>query len=442
MANGTVNDDGIFECFGNKYIFRVELYSNNIERSSLTLQLNAANVKLFRYASSVNQLCMDGEIVYVDINGDVDKFIHKHFCYCKVVLIHINPDTDYDPIRDSSMWHLFHVVNIEILNRAGHEITYKLKLVSANWWKCNSNLVFSNYGSKPESIIQLMKKLLVQKKLVVDEDSFSKVVTQVKMNYIANGNDNLFTSIPYLLARQFYFSKRDNSIKFVCYDNIFDKYYMLDLNNPDTLKSAETQMVSMFNSNHENVLNSYSSNFATVVRFPFTQVFNALKDIDAYDYNFQKNKFVEKPIKEAELLQYYNKHFDLTDTSEKFERRFQTEIPYITRTAYWANDRLQQMYQNAVDTLLGYNGLIINVPGNIVRKPGTSIIMNVDRTSTTQNDNIDVMQKKYKSIEGVWIVLKTVTYVQPNEETSKRLTQNLIMTRNFVYDDIDDNVKL
>ena len=54
MANGTVNDDGIFECFGNKYIFRVELYSNNIERSSLTLQLNAANVKMFRYATSVN----------------------------------------------------------------------------------------------------------------------------------------------------------------------------------------------------------------------------------------------------------------------------------------------------------------------------------------------------------------------------------------------------
>jgi len=89
------------------------------------------------------------------------------------------------------------------------------------------------------------------------------------------------------------------------------------------------------------------------------------------------------PVKEADLLQYYNKHFKIDDTFEKYEKRFNAQRDFITRSTYWNNEPIEKLYQNAIDTLLGYNGFIVNVAGNLTRKPGTCMMINVDRGSTT-----------------------------------------------------------
>ena len=52
------------------------------------------------------------------------------------------------------------------------------------------------------------------------------------------------------------------------------------------------------------------------------------------------------------------------------------------------------------------------------RKPGSCIMLNVDRCSTTKNEDIDKMSKRYKSIEGHWIVMNIDTFIRPNAEST------------------------
>lgn len=443
MSKQGLNNDGMFECNGNKFIFRVNIYSNNLARTSMTMQLDTGNIISFQHSIGMNDLCMTGSITYVDIQGGVDKFLHKEYTYARVEMFAVDPKTDYKPLREQLMYHIFHVNSIEILDRQKNEITYKLNLVSANWWKCTANLDFSNYGQKPEAIKSILKKLLVQCDLTIDQKMFDKVQTDVKLNWIASGNENMFTATKYLLSRQYYYSKqKEQALKFLCYDNVFDKYYLYDLSNEQTLKSAEQVLVSMFESSNEQMIGSYMSNFSTNTYFPFAKVFRSLRENRVTDYNYQKNVFLDKPIKEEDLLQYQNKHFNIDSTFDKFEKRFTCTRDFVQRSTYWCNQSIEQIYQNAIDTLVGYNGFIINVLGNMKRKPGSCVMLNVDRCSTTRNEDIDKMSKRYKSIEGHWIIMNIDTVIRPNADSTQRFTQNLTMTRNFVFDDVDKDKKL
>ncbi len=116
---------------------------------------------------------------------------------------------------------------------------------------------------------------------------FDKVQTDVKLNWIASGNENMFTATKYLLSRQYYYSKqKEQALKFLCYDNVFDKYYLYDLSNEQTLKSAEQVLVSMFESSNEQMIGSYMSNFSTNTYFPFAKVFRSLRENRVTDYNY------------------------------------------------------------------------------------------------------------------------------------------------------------
>ena len=80
-------------------------------------------------------------------------------------------------------------------------ISYKMTLVSCNWFNCTATLTYSNYDKPPETTVELIKKMLTLNELNIDADTFGKVKSEVKLNFITNGNDNTFTTIKYLLAR-------------------------------------------------------------------------------------------------------------------------------------------------------------------------------------------------------------------------------------------------
>ena len=60
--------------------------------------------------------------------------------------------------------------------------------------------------------------------LVVDDEIFDKVKTNVKINYISNTNDNLFTASRYLMKKLYYYSEKDTAVKFFLYNESNDKY--------------------------------------------------------------------------------------------------------------------------------------------------------------------------------------------------------------------------
>ena len=51
--------------------------------------------------------------------------------------------------EDNKFVHTFIVTNIKVLARNFSAIKYEIDIMSTNWFKCISNLSYSNYGQGP-----------------------------------------------------------------------------------------------------------------------------------------------------------------------------------------------------------------------------------------------------------------------------------------------------
>ena len=163
------------------------------------------------------------------------------------------------------------------------------------------------------------------------------------------------------------------------------------------------------------------------------------------DYDYLHNVFVNKPIKEQDLLDIYNKHVDIGGYQDRFEKRFTSTLKYVSRSTFWNSKMLEDIYKNMMDTLLNNNTLVINTNGNIVRKPSSIIMVNVDRqmqlVARDSPDSLDELKNKYKAYEGHWIAVKVHHMISPtSNDTAYR--QNLVLTRNFVPKDTNERSKL
>jgi len=114
----------------------------------------------------------------------------------------------------------FFVNNIGIEENTPGRIKYKLILSSTTWMNCIRNVNYSNYEKGKEKVFDIVKNILTQSEFKIDSKSFDSVGTTSDLNYITSGNDNVITSIRYLLNKM-YFSKEygfDTGIKGIVYD--------------------------------------------------------------------------------------------------------------------------------------------------------------------------------------------------------------------------------
>ena len=105
--------------------------------------------------------------------------------------------------------HDFFVTKIEILDRQGTVVTYRIHMVSVNWLNLSSTVNYTNYGKNPEQLFDIIKNLIKLAELEVDENTFSVVKSDVKLNYITNGNDTVASCIKYLLSKMIYYKQHD-----------------------------------------------------------------------------------------------------------------------------------------------------------------------------------------------------------------------------------------
>jgi hypothetical protein len=140
-------------------------------------------------------------------------------------------------------------------------------------------------------------------------------------------------------------------------------------------------------------------------------LFYSLYDKSVHDYDIQHDKFVDKSIKEQDLLNIYNKHFQVEGYKDAFEKRFESKRSYRTRTTYWNNYHLEQIYSNMTNTFLNDNALIVNTTGSITRIPSTAIVLNVDRMSAVKLEDTEELNKRYRFFEGTWIVTKVYNII-------------------------------
>ena len=97
-------------------------------------------------------------------------------------------------------------------------------MVSINWQNCISNVNYSNYSQESKDIFSIVKALLVQKELVPNKETFDSIKTAVKLDYITSSNDTVLTSVKYLLNKLYYYKDKDNSIKFLLYNEHTKQY--------------------------------------------------------------------------------------------------------------------------------------------------------------------------------------------------------------------------
>jgi hypothetical protein len=122
------------------------------------------------------------------------------------------------------------------------------------------------------------------------------------------------------------------------------------------------------------------ANFSSVSNYGSMKLFKSLFDRKQYDYNFNKDKFKITKLKDEDLLDIYNKNFEFSgDYIKRFEKRFDSDGLYTSRTSYWNNMILEKTYSNIVEAFIGENSLVINTVGELSRKPGTVIMLNLDR---------------------------------------------------------------
>lgn len=65
-----------FKYSNKKYTFFVNLYTGNGKEDDLRVSLDAADIEEFVYENKLNDLVMQGHVIYTDKYAQIDKFIN------------------------------------------------------------------------------------------------------------------------------------------------------------------------------------------------------------------------------------------------------------------------------------------------------------------------------------------------------------------------------
>ena len=468
-----------FKYNGEKYTFTVTFNHSDLKKP---ISLEHQQILKFQYVNELNQLCMTAELDCVDTGGQIDRLLDKMHVLCYVLLAaHKQKNDEAFTVEkidnDKVFQHIFLVDNIGIIDRHDSQITYKIKLTSINKIRCSANIAYSNYAidnDKEKSVFNIMKACFIQAGLNIDAESFERITTPVKLDYITNGNDTAETILKFLLNRLYYFSTKDTSFKAIAYNQNYDQYQLFDVVYA-TRKGLSAILLSMFNKSQNEAMTAQEpAQLATVAKFPYSSAIANIYSRDFQDYSFNSNEFVDKSIATKTLLQYYNTRPENSDYINKFKwplseaatstttassmlKTMLTNMAnlvqgattytaadptatYSRRGTYWNNNF--QIYDQLYKTLTEDNSLVVNCPGNLIRCPGNVVAIGIDRDKEKMiNDSrsqLEEMMNMYKGLESNWIISKVVNIVEPSKS---RYRQNLVLFRNYVTTALDSEVK-
>lgn len=422
--------------YGNKkYCFTAELFTLIAGEKQTNYVLNNENILSFEYTNALNQLVMDGTLTYLDKYGVIDKYIEKQFAYCQINFNLVDEKYDNQIVveklsEDEKFVHTFYMTGIQVLDRKHSEITYKIDLVSVNWFKCISNLSFSNYSSEPQQIFDVIKSMLTLNQLNIDQESFDKVKSSVKINYVTNGNDNTFTTVKYLLDKMYYYNEKDKELKFLLYNEHTDKFQLFDLIDKKLATGMYITVVSFFKSTSEEITQPEQNQLATVVSLPKTDTMQSLFKYNVFDFSYDYNRVDKSQIEPKTIVNVLNSRFIDSTYDKKYEDWFDTTLKFERSGSYWNNDF--SLYGDCFEILNKDNALVINTAAEILRQPGSFMNISVDRSvSYAESEDptkFEEVKNKYKNYEGAWFIAKVRHLVSPAAQTYR---QNVVLFRNF-----------
>lgn len=225
----------------NKETYCLEATLANTENNDgiNTVSLAQENIGLFRYVNEMNDPCPTATLEYIDTSQIIDRFVGKQYVVCSVVFKHLiiekagNVSTKTENEAESTSMG-FIVNNIEIIQRTGTQIHYRLHLISTIWTKLMRKVKYTNYKqTEKNSVIEILKTICDDNKIPIDEESFQKCKSTSKLKYISGNNDNFYTCFRYLMNKSFYNQDniKDSALKGIVFNDKLEKLCMFDFTN-------------------------------------------------------------------------------------------------------------------------------------------------------------------------------------------------------------------
>lgn len=423
-----------FKYNSKKYALHISLGTSSNDDA---IAIDTKSLSYAKYENALNQLYLTGEFEYIDSSGALDRFIEDPYAYCDFSFCVIDERQDGGMIIETTseteyFAHRFYISNIQIRNRKRDMITYRVSLVGYHYYNCLKNIQYSNYSQPAESILKICRNCMIAAGLRMNYQSRNNVSTNVRIKYISQKNDNLLTIIPYLFDKLFYYQDKDDSLKFIQYDQHDDIFNIFDIKDKATYTGGFTTVLSFIKSDQEGFVTSMPNQLATVVKMPNTDAIRSLFSKKFTDYDYSSNEFLNRDITYNETIQYANASFDDNVGCEP-KTRYALDRTYVYENAgaYWNNN--YQSYYDLVNNITQNNTLILNTSGELRRMPGSLNLVKIDRTgqSSAYDDDplaSDRVKRKFRGLGGHWFAYKVVNYIEPN---SNIFTQNVVLMRNF-----------
>lgn len=421
---------------GKTYTFMAYVHIGLVENSTAGNYLNNEDILSFQYTNELNSLYLKGEMIYVDKYSIMDKFFQEQSVYCTITNVQHEYENDNlfktTKLSDTlKFYHTFIIDKLQIIERSGNTLTYKMSLVGKNWYNCTANLNYSTYNTKKTDIFDILKSLIVQSGQVCEPLTSDKIKSGVEIDYITHENDNLLTCFKYLMNKMLYYRTFSESIKFLLYNETTNMYQFFDLIDQELTNGVTTITISMFKSNAEMQFQEQPVNVGSVVKNSQRDIFENIKRnlISEYDYNM--NTFNINDVKSKTIVNYLNsRSVSLEDYDNKFYD-ITSELEYTKHGSYWNNET--DYYEETFKILNNGNALVVTVDGNIITKPGAFIFINVDRddpgfTQSEEIQDLENTKQKYRNLEGFWIVGKVRTIISVSGGVFR---QNLVLFKNF-----------
>ena len=460
----SIEDPNLFTYGGRWYNFAAVI--TNPDESIGDERLDNKHIELFEYVNEINCLFIKGRLIFTDICGTISKFLNRIDNHLAVTVRQMKKVSDggnkegqlemfVDETRKENervFTHVFIVQNIGILKREGQAVTYQLDLISDMWYQGSGKLIYSNYniaeGINPDQIMLELFQQVFKEEIDADSFNIAKGKTpELKIKFCTNGNESLETVLPYLFNQVFYHLNQmdKDGFRFLVYNRIDNKYALVDYIDEETwLKIAKPiKMMSMFETQYEQMLFSTNQQLASVVKKPMTKMYEDMFDHNIWHFDPENASFkLENSIESVDMLKNANRKSPTFE--DKTKKKYPTELNPLwfknidknySQSSLWNND--YSMYQNALENLVSRDALIINTDGDITHQPGCPFGSVIDRTITKMDDiskrHLDEINERYKQMEWMFISLK-VRHIYKPSTPNPSYTENIVFGRNFTYE--------
>ena len=411
----------MLEFNGEKYSVNVSIFAPTRDTKFTDLAHENKETMIFENIDSIEIVhdiinpLLTGKIVYTDS----EYVVMKKFQSLPYVYVHIsfgkhNQKASDDIITlERQFNHTFLVDNIQIVGQSGPNVTYQIDLISHHWWNFTKSLSYNTSGVE-KSVTSILADCFNSSDLTFNTNNWS---TEASRIFFSSANESLMSAYSYLMSKTYIPTDRIGGAFFTIYDHLNNVYNLWSLKNaePKSYLTKDDFLDSIFIPIEKGVaselIQSKPPKVSMVNYQPRTQMIKSLFDYSSWSYDYTSNKFtptvVETPSIINDLMEgwkdYTSRYYDFkaTDSNAISSKIVSTQFKH--EESIWSN--IIDQYKNLIGLMINNNVLVINSDGELRRKPGDAVKIEVDNSD----------QNSLQDLEGLWINLRTRHIITPSE---------------------------